>query len=363
MQKLNGFGYTRGGSSAFISVFPVMLAFSATIVGGYSTAQSFTVSGSNLNGDIIITAPAGFIVNLDGSSTDASPITLPNVGGTVASTIIYVKFHPAAILDYNTSITVTSSGASSSSVNVTGSGASPFVYASTDNITGLVYDFSYGPSQDSALFSITGVGLSPAAGNVTVTPSSNIEVWNGASWLSIPFTIAYSGAALSTASIYKVRLKAGLAVSSYSETLTLTGGSAMPYVVAVSGVVSPDPLITVSTPSLPSFGTLPLMEYSAAQSYTVSGSDLNGNILITAPANYIINLDGSDTNASPITLVQSGGTVAATIIYVKVLPPYQATFSGNITHVSAQAVTKNVAVTAVGEGTNAQKSDRYYYNT
>lgn len=78
------------------------------------------------------------------------------------------------------------------------------------------------------------------------------------------------------------------------------------------------PTITSPTTSLTGFSTTPSAP-SAQQSFNVSGSALTGNITITPPTNYEISTTNGVgfTATNPIILTQSGGTVTATPIYVR----------------------------------------------
>ncbi|HPE58616.1 MAG TPA: hypothetical protein PK904_19580, partial [Bacteroidales bacterium] len=82
---------------------------------------------------------------------------------------------------------------------------------------------------------------------------------------------------------------------------------------------SPTPLITLSTSSLSGFTYLFGSGPSAEQSFTVSGTNLTTGITVTPPTNYEISTGtgGSFTATNPITLTQTGGTVAETTIYVR----------------------------------------------
>jgi len=76
------------------------------------------------------------------------------------------------------------------------------------------------------------------------------------------------------------------------------------------------PVITAAPATLTGFtyeGTGP----SAAQTFTVSGADLTADIVLTAPTNYEISLSETSGYVSPLTLTQTGGTVAATTIYAR----------------------------------------------
>ena len=104
-------------------------------------------------------------------------------------------------------------------------------------------------------------------------------------------------------------------------------------------VVSTGPTI-ITTGTLTPFST-PIGTPSAAQTYSVSGSNLTTNISIAAPTGFEISTDGS-TYSPSLSLTQSGGTVPSTPIYVR-LTGAEGVFGGNITHTSTGATTKNVA--------------------
>ena len=61
-------------------------------IGGESATQSYSVSGTNLTAGITITAPEAFEISTSAESGFSSGMTLPESGGTVAATNIYVRF-------------------------------------------------------------------------------------------------------------------------------------------------------------------------------------------------------------------------------------------------------------------------------
>jgi HYR domain/Secretion system C-terminal sorting domain len=85
---------------------------------------------------------------------------------------------------------------------------------------------------------------------------------------------------------------------------------------------------------------------SAEQNFSVSGSALTANIIITAPAGFEVSITSGSGFNSSVTLTQSGGTVPATTIYVRTTAAATGTPSGDITLASTGATTINVAVTA-----------------
>jgi len=83
--------------------------------------QQFTVSGSNLTGNITATAPAGFEVSLTSGSGYGVSVTIPETGGAAANTLVYVRSassDPAGPISGN--VNLTSTGAGSQTVVVRG---------------------------------------------------------------------------------------------------------------------------------------------------------------------------------------------------------------------------------------------------
>ncbi len=84
--------------------------------------QSFTVSGSNLTSDIVITAPENFEIAILGDTTYTSSITLPFGEGQVASTSINVRLAAGLVRNtYSGNLTVATTGAETKTVALSGS--------------------------------------------------------------------------------------------------------------------------------------------------------------------------------------------------------------------------------------------------
>ena len=103
------------------------------------------------------------------------------------------------------------------------------------------------------------------------------------------------------------------------------------------------PRITITGTPLSAFSSVP-GNPSPEQTYTASGSNLTGDIAITAPSDFQISLTSGGGWGSLLTLPQSGGSVAPTTIHVRFSRATEGTSSGNITHASTGATTRNVAV-------------------
>lgn len=86
------------------------------------------------------------------------------------------------------------------------------------------------------------------------------------------------------------------------------------------------------------------------QTYTISGTNLTEGITITPPVNYEVSADAGVTwftNAIPLLLPQSGGSVALTTIRVRLNAPAAGIYSGNIVHVT-QSLNPSVNVPVNG---------------
>ncbi len=94
------------------------LDFPDTLAGDISASQNILVSGANLVGDILIPLSANFIANTDGSEVNAAPFS---INGIIA-TAVYFRFAPSVAGPYDRICNLTSPGAVSKSVHLTGDG-------------------------------------------------------------------------------------------------------------------------------------------------------------------------------------------------------------------------------------------------
>ncbi len=223
--------------------------------------------------------------------------------------------------------------------------------ASLISVVGTLQSFSQSVGSPSAVqtYTVSGTDLTD---NITVTPPANYEVSSdgGTAWFtnSSPLVLNHTSGTVTSTTI-SVRLNASSA-GSHSGSIAHTSAGATTVSVAVSGSTTATPTINV-TGTLTAFAQ-EVGSPSAVQTYTVSATNLTGNITITPPVNFEVSSNGGttwQTNATTLTLVPTDGTVAATIISVRLNATAGGTFSGNITHASTGATTANVAVT--GEAT------------
>ncbi len=92
-------------------------------IGSPSPTSNYTVSGTDLTGDVTITPPANFEISGDNGTTwntNAAPLLLSPASGTLASKNILVRLNATVAGDYAASIMHASSGAVNVEVNVSG---------------------------------------------------------------------------------------------------------------------------------------------------------------------------------------------------------------------------------------------------
>ena len=170
-------------------------------------------------------------------------------------------------------------------------------------------------------------GTSPSLAGATNTGATtggtvNANAGNTNSALTI------TGLAASTTYYFRVK-----AVNSVS---TLTGS-----ILNFTTSSAPTPSIT-TTGSLSAF-TSCAGSPSASQSFTVSGSNLTANLIVSAPTGFEVSTSSGSGYANMVTLVPASGTVNNTSVYARLTSAATGTPSGNITCASTGAISKTVA--------------------
>jgi hypothetical protein len=228
------------------------------------------------------------------------------------------------------------------------SSVSAALSATPTEITGFTYVYGIGPSTSQSI-SITGSGLSPTSGSLTINGSTDYEVSSDNLSFGSSAAIGYSGGSLTGVNAY-IRLKSGLAVASYNnETVGISGGGASSIAITCSGSVTVLPSPSISVGSISGFGNQAINSVSAEKSYSVSGTNLTANISIAPPQGFEIST-GTGTGfiaTNPVIIVPSSGTVNPTTIYVRFSPTLIQSYSGIISHSSASA-SQSVAVSGTG---------------
>jgi hypothetical protein len=115
---------SAGGAQTITAPTPVItlsqtstMTFTNTTVGQLSAYKSYKVTGINLTQNIVVAAPAGYLISASATGTYDDTVNLVPVSGSVGDSV-YVKFAPLAAQAYNSSIVHTSAGATPVQLNV-----------------------------------------------------------------------------------------------------------------------------------------------------------------------------------------------------------------------------------------------------
>lgn len=217
-------------------------AFGNQCVNTFSTERNYSVSGTNLTANIVITPPVGFEISLtSGSGFVSSPSTLAltPTAGTVSSTTIYVRFAPTSAIGYSSNISHTSTGATTLNVAASGTGINGIAAVTTTAASSIT---TTGATSG-------GTGISTTCGTITAKG----VVWGTTANPTVPnvnstnegagtsnFTSSISGLAPGTAYNYRAFATNSNGVTSYGSNLTFTTLSLEPTSHAASfSVVSP----------------------------------------------------------------------------------------------------------------------------
>jgi hypothetical protein len=319
----------------------------------YGPEEYFTVSGTGLTADIIVTAPDQVQISLvKGEYTPGEQsIILTAASGKVDATRIYFKYAPTEVGEFEDSIMVSSSELEKY-INTTGTCTMP-----TDPLMVLSADtLKFGeillgvPSVEQS-FTVAGVNLTD---NLRAWPQPGFELSltsgdfsSGTEALVIPT----DGGTLEPTEIF-VRFNPSEAgeynVSQYVQT---SGGGAVTMekvILTGSCVTSTDPILSVQPTSL-AFGDVYMGSSSEEQQIQVAGFNLSEDITITIPDGFeITNTSGSYTaGITELTLAVTDGTLAATTLYARYTPETPSTDNGQFVFTSGD-LTERVMVSGTG---------------
>jgi hypothetical protein len=216
-----------------------------TTYGTASSTSTFSVSGTALTADILVTPPAGFEVSTNASSGFGSSVTLTQTGGSVSSTPIYIRLAAATNAGaYSGNVVLSSTGATdvnvatvSSTVNtkaltISGLTATPKEYDTTTSVV-ISGTPSYTGLVNSESFSVTGA-VSYAFASVNAATPQSITRTGSYNAPSTNYTVTQPTL---TANITKKALTIASAAANSknydgTNSATLTG--------TLNGVISPD---------------------------------------------------------------------------------------------------------------------------
>lgn len=283
-----------------------LTAFSTT-AGTASSVQTFSVSGSALTSDILVSPPPDFEVATDGMNfSDAATVT--QSGGAAGATISVRIKSSAAAGAKSGNIVLTSSQVASVNVAVTGivaEAGAPLLALSVESIAGL--STGKGAASGATNYVVTGTNLTADVSVVPSTPLLEVST-NGTDYLA---SLSLTPSSSTVSNTIYLRVAATNVATNFSASVVHTSGTASNSL-AVSGSITNLPaVLSVSPNALSGFTTLTNTP-SVGQSFVVSGANLLSNVVVAAPAGFEVASDGVSwaTNA---TLSLNAGSVSGTI--------------------------------------------------
>jgi hypothetical protein len=224
-------------------------------------------------------------------------------------------------------------------------------YMISSGSNGTAYDILYVLSNSSGLTKYSLVGgtwvSNGADTNATVKTGFEMAAASNGSGGVVFYMVTNAGAAGNSVVKFTDSTGYNTTINGSTPTTLLTASSSNVY----KGLAfAPGTVTTGSSPAIAVTGTLTAMTASfgtasTSQSFSASGANLSGNITVTAPAGFEISTSSGSGYASSLTLTPSGGTVAATTIYVRLAATdATGTYSGNISLASSGATTVNEAI-------------------
>ena len=341
--------YEYTGVSPNVTINPTTLTGFSYIAGnGPSTAQSFTISGTNLSNNLVLTAPTNYEISSGGAYTTA--ITLTQTSGTVTETTINVRLKSglSAGSYNNQNITITGS-CISQSVTCSGSVATPPTISSftptsaasgsTVTITGTNFtgatavSFGGTPATSFSIVSatsITAVVANGTSGSVSITTPGGTASRAGFTYVLAPTITSFTPTSAATGATVTITGTnfTGATIVSFGGTtatsLSVVSATSITAVVA-SGTTGN---VSVTTPggtaSLTGFTYIPTPTIT---SFTPTSAATGATVTITG------------TNFTGVTVVGFGGTAATSFSFVS---------ATSITAVVASGTSGSVSVTTPG---------------
>jgi hypothetical protein len=254
---------------------PTITASTESITGlGYefgsptSTAQSFNLTGANLDGagDVIIALDEGvnsdFEISLDDNTYDYE-LSIENFAN--GSTPIYVRLKSGLAIsaDYIDNITILNDY-NSDELNILVEGAvtppAPTTTVSETALSGFTYVLDNGPSSEQS-FTVEGSYLTS---DITVTAPTNYQVsLSSGSGFQNSVTLTQTDGTVAETTVY-VQLNAGLGVNNYNGDITVTATDVANKTIALTGSVTcgasalpySEDFESVTTPNVPNCTTV-----------------------------------------------------------------------------------------------------------
>lgn len=370
--------------------------FGNVLVGAASATSTYTVAGTNLEADIVITAPDNFEVSQDGS-TFSSSINLAPTANEVSTTTITVRYTASAEGSQDGTITHTSTNALDNELDVAGAGITDATiffegFGSCDALNGFTAQSVIGDEVwECANFGETGTAVRMSGFNSgvqdnedwLVTPAIDLSSVDGAQ-LSFDTDVQFSAVELEVyvSSDYTtdvttatwtelaavldtddesgtwtnsdlIDLPVGATVYVAFKYASNTTDGAASWTIDNLKVTETQPFFAVDSDGFNGdFGQQDVGTTSLSTSFAIEGFGLTADVTVTPPAQYEVSTTSdfasTGTSASPLTITVTDGTVDQEV-FVRFAPATAGSFSGNVTVSTTGFDNVTLAVSGLGE--------------
>ena len=204
------------------------LSAMSTSYGTASTAQSFTVSGTTLTNNIVITPPSGFEVSTSSGTGYGSTVSLTPTSGTVASTTIYIRLSATvsvASSPYSGNVVISSTGATSQNIATASSTVTAATLTITANNANKTYGATLTGAAGSTAFTSSGLQNSETIGSVSLAYGTGSAATAAVGTYTGSVTPSAATGGTFTASNYNITYSAGNIIVGQAA-LTITANNA-----------------------------------------------------------------------------------------------------------------------------------------
>lgn len=210
---------------------PATLDLGVTDINTTSAPLSFSLAGANLTNDVSLSVAAPFSISLTENGTYSTGFSIPAADFSSNQTV-YVRFQPTAAQEYTGAVTISSTGATTKTVDLSGEGfdpASPIVTPGTASLT--FPSTPVGGQSASQTYQLTAANLTD---DVIVTAPTGFLVSTDGTTFTASVTIDDADPLLATGKTIYVRY-APVASGAASGNITHASSGATTENVAVSG--------------------------------------------------------------------------------------------------------------------------------
>ena len=195
-----------------------------------SSYKTYTIEGKYLVEDIALNVTTGFKISTARDTGFVSSLTLTQTNGSVANTIIYVRFFPAEVKEYSGNITNTSVSAPQVDIALTGNSINPpKITASLSNL-----DFGYVVTETTSAEKTFTVEATYLKENIAINAPDGFEIsTTSETGFASTLTLTETDGSVASTTIY-VRF-APTEVKTYTGNITITSASASEVDIVLSG--------------------------------------------------------------------------------------------------------------------------------